>query len=183
MFWTSKDTAVRERVNKIPNPVTGTWQRVPPPMVVLPPLLSRSNDDLSSGGLGCSILTSVGDRGLLWVGCEWWRVGGKAVHSNGAWEHVKTLIVMIFQGFVDRAMIYPLVEVVAWCDTWKLEFRGFPCLAELGSTEIALVHALSLLQISFVHVLCVSIYIYIKKKKKIDRMFIYCIIYYIHQNH
>ena len=65
MFWTSKDTAVRERVNKIPNPVTGTWQRVPPPMVVLPPLLSRSDDDLSSGGLGCSILTSVGDRGLL----------------------------------------------------------------------------------------------------------------------
>jgi hypothetical protein len=47
----------------------------------------------------------------------------------------------IFQGFVDRATIYPTVEVVARLDAWKLEFRGSPCLAELGSSEIALVHA------------------------------------------
>ena len=66
MFWTSKDMAARERVNKIPNPLTGAWWRVPPPMVVLPPLLSISDDDLSSGGLGCSIQTlEGGDRRLL----------------------------------------------------------------------------------------------------------------------
>ena len=47
----------------------------------------------------------------------------------------------IFQGFVDRATIYPMVEVVARLDAWKLEFRGSPCLAELGSSEIAPVHA------------------------------------------
>ena len=48
---------------------------------------------------------------------------------------------MIFQGFVDRATIYPMVKVVARLDAWKLEFRGSPCLAELGSSEIAPVHA------------------------------------------
>ena len=47
----------------------------------------------------------------------------------------------IFQGFVDRATIYPMVEVVARLDAWKLEFRGSPCLMELGSLEKAPVHA------------------------------------------
>jgi hypothetical protein len=47
----------------------------------------------------------------------------------------------IFQGFVDRATIYPMVEVVARLDAWMLEFRGSLCLAELGSSEIAPVHA------------------------------------------
>jgi hypothetical protein len=47
----------------------------------------------------------------------------------------------IFQGFVDRATIYPMVEVVARWDAWKLEFRGSPCLTELGSLEKAPVHA------------------------------------------
>ena len=28
----------------------------------------------------------------------------------------------IFQVFVDRATIYPMVEVVTQWDTWKLEF-------------------------------------------------------------
>ena len=48
---------------------------------------------------------------------------------------------MIFQGFIDRATIYPMAEVVARLDAWKLEFRGSPCLTELGSLEKALVHA------------------------------------------
>ena len=47
----------------------------------------------------------------------------------------------IFQGFVDRSTIYLMAEVVAQLDAWKLEFRGSPCLAELGSSEIAPVHA------------------------------------------
>jgi hypothetical protein len=34
-----------------------------------------------------------------------------------------------------------MVEVVTQWDAWKLEFRGSPCLAELGSSEIAPVHA------------------------------------------
>ena len=34
-----------------------------------------------------------------------------------------------------------MVEVVARLDAWKLEFRGSPCLTELGSSEIAPVHA------------------------------------------
>ena len=50
---------------------------------------------------------------------------------------MKTPMVMIFQGFVDRATIYPLVEVVARCDAWKLRFRGSMCLAELGCSKIA----------------------------------------------
>jgi hypothetical protein len=49
----------------------------------------------------------------------------------------------IFQGFVDRATIYPMVEVVARLDAWKLEFRGSPCLTELGSLEKAPVHAIT----------------------------------------
>ena len=47
----------------------------------------------------------------------------------------------IFQGFVDRATIYPMAKVAARLDAWKLEFRGSPWLAELGSSEIAPVHA------------------------------------------
>jgi hypothetical protein len=47
----------------------------------------------------------------------------------------------IFQGLVDRATIYPMVELIARLDAWKLEFQGSPCLAELGSSEIAPVHA------------------------------------------
>jgi hypothetical protein len=50
-------------------------------------------------------------------------------------------MMMIFQGFVDQATIYPMVEVVAQLDAWKLEFRGSLCLAELGSSKIAPVHA------------------------------------------
>ena len=42
----------------------------------------------------------------------------------------------IFQDFVDQATLYPMVEVVARLDAWKLEFRGSPCLAELGCSEI-----------------------------------------------
>ena len=48
----------------------------------------------------------------------------------------------IFQGFVDRATIYPMAKVAARLDAWKLEFRGSQCLAELGSSEIAPVHAI-----------------------------------------
>ena len=47
------------------------------------------------------------------------------------------LMTTIFQGFVDRATIYPMVEVVARLEAWKLEFRGSPCLAELGCSKIA----------------------------------------------
>ena len=47
----------------------------------------------------------------------------------------------ISQGFVDRVTIYLMVEVVAILEAWKLEFRGSPCLAELGCLEIAPVHA------------------------------------------
>jgi hypothetical protein len=43
----------------------------------------------------------------------------------------------IFQGFADRATIYPMVEVVARLDACKLEFRDLPHLAELGCSEIA----------------------------------------------
>ena len=47
----------------------------------------------------------------------------------------------IFQGFVDQVMIYPMVEVVARLDAWKLEFRGSLCLTDLESLEKAPVHA------------------------------------------
>uniref|UniRef100_A0A2N9EKZ5 Uncharacterized protein n=1 Tax=Fagus sylvatica TaxID=28930 RepID=A0A2N9EKZ5_FAGSY len=36
-----------------------------------------------------------------------------------------------------------MVEVVARLDAWKLEFRGSPCLTELGSLEKAPVHAIT----------------------------------------
>jgi hypothetical protein len=49
-----------------------------------------------------------------------------------AWGRVPPLMVVIFQGFVDRVTTYPLVEVVARCDAWKLEFRGSRVAAMLG---------------------------------------------------
>jgi hypothetical protein len=39
---------------------------------------------------------------------------------------------MIFQGFVDRVMIYALVLVVARSNAWKLEFQGLKVTAKLG---------------------------------------------------
>ena len=37
-----------------------------------------------------------------------------------------------FSGFVDQVTTYPLVEVVARCDAWKLKFRGSRVAAMLG---------------------------------------------------
>ena len=89
-------------------------------------------------------------RALAWMGVKWENdarftvVDRKStrLNSSGAWERVELPMTTIFQGFVDRAMIYPMVEVVAQLDARKLEFWGSQCLAELGSSEIAPVHAI-----------------------------------------
>uniref|UniRef100_A0A2N9GJQ4 Uncharacterized protein n=1 Tax=Fagus sylvatica TaxID=28930 RepID=A0A2N9GJQ4_FAGSY len=96
----------------------GACRRVASPMVTCPPPNDRSAEEDSNGGAVLRF-RSPEDRVLE---CE---CGG------GAW----------WRGFVDRATIYPMVEVVARLDAWKLKFRGSPCLAELGSSEIAPVHA------------------------------------------
>ena len=91
-----------ERVNKNVGPLASVWRCVPPPTMGLAPLLSRLDDDLCNGGLGCWIQTSEREvQRLLRLGREWWRVGSKVVGSNSACERVKTPMVMIFQGFVD----------------------------------------------------------------------------------
>ena len=131
--------AARERSAGVP---IGAWRRVPPLMAVLPPYNDRSGDDLSiGGGLDLSRCLERRFRRLWWLGRAWWRVGSPAEYSNGAWERVKALMTTISQGFLDQATIYPMVKVVAWLDAWKLEFRGLPCFAELGCSEIAPVHA------------------------------------------
>uniref|UniRef100_A0A2N9ERA8 Uncharacterized protein n=1 Tax=Fagus sylvatica TaxID=28930 RepID=A0A2N9ERA8_FAGSY len=106
------------RVIIVSGTFSGVWRRIISSMEVFPPYNDRSGDDLSvGGGLGPSRCLERGFRRSWWLGRAWWR------------------------GFVDRATIYPMVEVVARLDAWKLEFRGSPCLAELGSSEIAPVHA------------------------------------------
>ena len=57
-------------------------------------------------------------------------MGSQSEKSSGALEHIEAPMT-----------IYPMVEVVARLEAWKLEFRGSPCLAKLGCSEIAHVHA------------------------------------------
>jgi hypothetical protein len=49
-----------ERVNKNVGPLASAWRCVPPPTMGLASLLSRSDDDLCNGSLGCWSQTSEG---------------------------------------------------------------------------------------------------------------------------
>ena len=133
LIWASKAATAIDAWATDSGGEIGTWRHVASLMATHPPPNDRSAKEDSNGG---AILRfgSPEDRVLK---CEcgsgaWWRVGSPSENSSGAWECVVALMTTIFQGFVDWATIYPMVEVVAWLEAWKLEFRGSPCLAELG---------------------------------------------------
>uniref|UniRef100_A0A2N9ECD0 Uncharacterized protein n=1 Tax=Fagus sylvatica TaxID=28930 RepID=A0A2N9ECD0_FAGSY len=136
--------------------LTGAWGRVQPPMEAFPPPNGRSSSKESKSG--AIFLNRSWEAPVL----SFERCGGTrrvnivAGTFSGAWRRVVSPM-EVFPPYnnrsgddlsvggglgLNRATIYPMVEVVARLDAWKLEFRGSPCLTELGSLEKAPVHAI-----------------------------------------